>query len=91
MFCAQNQADIGRRKCEQLNTDQAHAFSAIMELLTPFPTANRYICFDLFPLSTAMSHTEKFHGTTAKYQFLCVCLHCLIAALFPPARHTFTV
>ena len=31
MFCAQMQADIGRRKCEQLNTDQAHAFSAIME------------------------------------------------------------
>ena len=21
MFCAENQADIGRRKCEQLNTD----------------------------------------------------------------------
>ena len=31
MFCAENQADIGRRKCEQLNTDQARAFSTIIE------------------------------------------------------------
>ena len=29
MVCAEKQADIGRTKCEQLNTDQAHAFSAI--------------------------------------------------------------
>ena len=31
MFCAENQADIGRTKCQQLNTDQSHALSAIME------------------------------------------------------------
>ena len=31
MFCAENQAYIGRTKCQQLNTNQAHALSAIME------------------------------------------------------------
>ena len=34
MFCAENQADIGRRKCEQLNTDQAHAFSLMIILMS---------------------------------------------------------
>ena len=41
MFCAQNQADIGRRKCEQLNTDQAHAFSTIMEAVNDDTHVNR--------------------------------------------------
>ena len=41
MFCAQMQADIGRRKCEQLNTDQAHAFSAIMEAVNDDTHVNR--------------------------------------------------
>ena len=41
MFCAENQADISRRKCEQLNTDQAHAFSAIMEAVTDDTHVNR--------------------------------------------------
>ena len=41
MFCAQNQADIGRRKCEQLNTDQAHAFSSIMEAVIDNTHVNR--------------------------------------------------
>ena len=31
MFFAEHQADIGRGKCEQLNTGQAHAFATIME------------------------------------------------------------
>ena len=30
MFCAEQQADIGRGKCQQLNTDQAHAFATII-------------------------------------------------------------
>ena len=41
MFCAQMQADIGRRKCEQLNTDQAHAFLAIMEAVNDDTHVNR--------------------------------------------------
>ena len=41
MFCAENQADIGRRKCEQLNTDQAHAFSSIMEAINDNTHVNR--------------------------------------------------
>ena len=41
MFCAENQADIGRRKCEQLNTDQAYAFAAIMEAVTDDTHVNR--------------------------------------------------
>ena len=41
MFCVENQADIGRRKCEQLNTDQAHAFAAIMEAVTDDTHVNR--------------------------------------------------
>ena len=41
MFCAENQADICRRKCEQLNTDQAHAFSAIMEAVNDDTHVNR--------------------------------------------------
>ena len=31
MFCVENQADIGRNKYQQLNTDQEYAFSTIME------------------------------------------------------------
>ena len=41
MFSAENQADIGRRKCEQLNTDQTHAFSAIMEVVNDDTHVNR--------------------------------------------------
>ena len=41
VFCAENQADIGRRKCEQLNTDQAHAFSSIMEAVNDNTHINR--------------------------------------------------
>ena len=41
MFYAQNQADIGRSKCEQLNTDQAHALSAIMEVVNDDTHVNR--------------------------------------------------
>ena len=41
MFCAEEQADIGRRKCEQLNADQAHAFSAIMEAINDDTHVNR--------------------------------------------------
>ena len=41
IFCAENQADIGRRKCEQLNTDQAHAFSSIMEAVNDNTHVNR--------------------------------------------------
>ena len=41
MFCAQNQTDIGSRKCEQLNTDQAHAFPAIMEAVNDDTHVNR--------------------------------------------------
>ena len=41
MFCTENQADIGRRKCEQLNTDQAHPFSAIMEAVNDNTHVNR--------------------------------------------------
>ena len=41
MFCAENQADIGRRKCEQLNADQAHAFSSIMEAVNDNTHVNR--------------------------------------------------
>ena len=40
MFCAENQADIGRRKGEQLNTDQAHAFSSIMEAVNDHTHVN---------------------------------------------------
>ena len=41
MFCAEEQADIGRRKYEQLNADQAHAFSAIMEAINDDTHVNR--------------------------------------------------
>ena len=41
MFCAENQADIGTRKCEQLNTDQAHAFAASMQAVTDDTHVNR--------------------------------------------------
>ena len=41
MFCAEQQADIGRVKCEQLNTDQAHAFATIMEAANDDTHVNR--------------------------------------------------
>ena len=41
MFCAENQADIGRRKCEQLNTDQARAFPSIIEAVNDNTHVNR--------------------------------------------------
>ena len=41
MFCAEHQADIGRRKCEQLNADQAHAFAVIMEAVNDDTHVNR--------------------------------------------------
>ena len=41
MFCAEEQADIGRRKCELLNADQAHAFSAIIEAINDDTHVNR--------------------------------------------------
>ena len=55
MFCAQNQADIGRRKCEQLNTDQAHAFSVIMEAVNDDTHVNR-----LFFLNTSGGYVKTF-------------------------------
>ena len=55
MFCAENQADIGRRKCEQLNTDQAHAFSAIMEAVNDDTHVNR-----LFFLNAPGSYGKTF-------------------------------
>ena len=41
MFCAEHQANIGRRKCEQLNADQAHAFAVIMEAVNDDTHVNR--------------------------------------------------
>ena len=41
MFCAEQQADIGRGKCEQLNTDQAHAFTTIMAAVNDDTHVNR--------------------------------------------------
>ena len=41
MFHAEHQADIGRRKSEQLNTDQAHEFSPIMEVVNDDTHVNR--------------------------------------------------
>ena len=41
MFCAEQQADISRGKCEQLNTDQAHAFPTIMEAVNDDTHVNR--------------------------------------------------
>ena len=41
MVCAEHQADIGRRKCQQLNADQAHAFAIIMEAVNDNMHANR--------------------------------------------------
>ena len=41
MFCAEQQADIGRGKCEQLNTDQAHAFATIMAAVNDDTHVNR--------------------------------------------------
>ena len=55
MFCAQNQADIGRRKCEQLNTDQAHAFSTIMEAVNDDTHVNR-----LFFLNASGGYGKTF-------------------------------
>ena len=55
MFCAQNQADTGRRKCEQLNTDQAHAFSAIMEAVNDDTHVNR-----LFFLNASGGYGKTF-------------------------------
>ena len=55
MFCAENQADIGRRKCEQLNTDQAHAFSAIMEAVNDNTHVNR-----LFFLNAPRGYGKTF-------------------------------
>ena len=41
MFCVEQQADIGRGKCEQLNTDQAHAFATIMAAVNDDTHVNR--------------------------------------------------
>ena len=41
MFCAEQQADIGRGKCQQLNTDQAHAFATIMAAVNYDAHVNR--------------------------------------------------
>ena len=41
MFCAEQQADTGRGKCEQLNTDQAHAFATIMAAINDDTHVNR--------------------------------------------------
>ena len=55
MFCAENQADIGRRKSEQLITDQAHAFSSIMEAVNDYTHVNR-----LFFLSAPRGYGKTF-------------------------------
>ena len=41
VLSAKNQADIGRTKCQQLNKDQAHALSAIMEAVNDDTYVNR--------------------------------------------------
>ena len=55
MFCTQMQADIGRRKCEQLNTDQAHTFSATMEAVNDDTHVNR-----LFFLNAPRGYGKTF-------------------------------
>ena len=55
MFCAENQADIGRTKCQQLNTDQAHALSAIMEAVNDDTHVNR-----LFFLNAPRGYGKTF-------------------------------
>ena len=41
IFCAKHQADTGRRKYEQLDADQAHAFAVIMEAVNDVTHVNR--------------------------------------------------
>ena len=55
IFCAENQADIGRTKCQQLNTDQAHALSATKEVINDDTHANR-----LFFLNAPRGYGKTF-------------------------------